>query len=440
MKQIQFHIEGGFSEDDICKMWEGALHLIEKLGLRVAHRGIKKIISEFEGVKINGDIVTFNTELVSKALSHQDYSDFPEELGPENPGIVTGAYIKNVLDPETEEIRPATTRDLIEYTKLCDAYGFYGPPCVLPNDAPVGLQRILMYKVSYEYSRVHAHGILDVAGWLNPKEARYGKEMADVAGKDFRIDLWLISPFLAPEEGLNILYEFKDTSVDMNVATMPVTGSSAPINMVDAYIQSLGELFSALTLIYLLNERKTVKGKIRCVVVDSIRAYPFDMRYASFVYGSAEDLIGTLYQAQLNKYFGIPLVAKSLLTTSKHPDAHAGAEKAAHTLAATLLGASVFTNAGLLSVDEIYSIQQLLIDYEIVKFCQRVARGYGFNNDLSGVELIKEIGHTGTLSSAVDLLDLLYYENLTNLRPFVGYHTPSLLPLRAASSGLTVTV
>jgi hypothetical protein len=55
-----------------------------------------------------------------------------------------------------------------------------------------------MYKTSYEYSRLHAHGILDVAGWLNAREARYGKEMAEAAGKDFRIDLWLISPFLAP--------------------------------------------------------------------------------------------------------------------------------------------------------------------------------------------------------------------------------------------------
>jgi trimethylamine:corrinoid methyltransferase-like protein len=109
--------------------------------------------------------------------------------------------------------------------------------------------------------------------------------------------------------------------------------------MIDSYIQSLAELFSALTLIYLLNETKKVKGKIRCVVVDSIRAYPFDMKYASFVYGSAEDLLGTLYQFQLNKYFGIPFVAKSLLTTSKHPDAHAAAEKSAHTMAATLAGA-----------------------------------------------------------------------------------------------------
>jgi trimethylamine--corrinoid protein Co-methyltransferase len=396
MKPVRFYLNGGLEEKDIKKMWVGALELIQNFGLRVPHNGIKDLISNFNGARIAGDIITFNSDLVDDALKHQDYGDFPKDVGSENPGIVAGAYVKNVIDLESGEIRPATMRDLIDYTKVCDSYNFYGPPCVRPNDEPVELQRILMYKTSYEYSRVHAHGILDVAGWLNPMEARFGKEMADAANKDFRVDLWLISPFLAPKEGLDILYEFKDEAVDMNVATMPVVGTTGPINMIDSYIQSLAELFSALTLLHLINETKSEKGRVRCVAVDSIRAYPFDMRYAAFVYGSAEDLLGTLYQAQLNRFFKIPLVAKSLLTTGKHPDSHAAGEKAAHTMAAVLVGAKVFANAGLLSVDEIFSVQQLIIDYEIVQYCMRVARGDDFNEDLSALDTIREVGHNGT--------------------------------------------
>jgi trimethylamine:corrinoid methyltransferase-like protein len=85
----------------------------------------------------------------------------------------------------------------------------------------------------------------------------------------------------------------------MNVNTMPVAGTTSPIHLLDACIQSLAELFAGLTLLFLVNESKRRKGKARCGVVDSIRAYPFDMRYGNFVYGSAEDLLGTLYQAQM---------------------------------------------------------------------------------------------------------------------------------------------
>jgi len=396
MKPIRYALEGGFSKQDMDRMWEGALRLIRKVGLKIPHEGIRRLIAGFDGVEIRDDIVTFSADLVEKARVAQDYSDWPSDLGPENPNVIAGAYIKNVLDPETNEIRPATKKDLVDYTKLCDAYGFYGPPCVKPNDVPLEMQRILMYKTSYEYSRVHAHGILDVAGWLNANDARYGKQMCDAAGKDFRLDLWLVSPFVAPREGLDILYAFRDEPVDMNVSTMPTTGTTSPINMIDSYVQSLAELFSAMTLIYLLNERKDRKGKIRCVVADNIRAYPFDMRYASFVYGSAEDCIGTLYQAQLNRYFGIPLVAKSLLTTGKGADAHSAGEKAAHTMAAVLAGAYVFSNAGLLCVDEIYSVQQLLIDWEIVQYCSRVIRGYDFDEELTALGEIEALGHSGT--------------------------------------------
>ncbi len=377
------------------RLWEGALRLIRNVGLRVPHDGIRQCIAEFGGVEIKNDIVSFSAELVEKARAAQDYSDWPSHLGPETPNVIAGAYVKNVLDPDSNKIRPALLNDLVDYTKLCDAYGFYGPPCVKPNDVPLELQRILMYKISYEYSRVHAHGILDVAGWLNSKDARYGKEMCDAAGKDFRLDLWIVSPFVAPREGLEILYEFRDEPVDMNVSTMPVTGTSSPISMIDSCVQSIAELFSAMTLVYLLNERKSTKGRIRCVVADNIRAYPFDMRYGAFVYGSAEDCIGTLYQAQLNCYFGIPLVAKSLLTTGKRVDAHSAGEKAAHTMAAVLAGAYVFSNAGLLCVDETYSVQQLLIDWEIVQFCSRVMRGYDFDENLSSLIEIEEVGHTG---------------------------------------------
>jgi len=396
VKQIKFHINGGLEKKDIEKMWEGAVYLISNFGLRVPHTGIQKIISNFDGVNFKNDIVTFEPDLVSKAIKAQDYSDWPKEVGPDSYGVVSGAYVKNIIDLKDGSIRPANTQDLIDCTKLCDSFGLYGPPCVRPNEVPVELQRILMYKISYEYSRTKSHGIFDAAGWLNAKEARFGKEMADAASKDFRIDLWLISPFLAPTEGLEIMYEFRNEPVDMNISTMPTTGTTAPINMTDAYIQSLAELFSGMTLIYLINENKDRKGKIRSVVIDNIRAYPFDMKYATFVYGSAEDVLGSLYQAQLNRYFGIPLVTKSLLTTSKLPDAHAAAEKASHTLVGALCGATMFSNAGLLSVDEIYSIEQVIIDYEIVQFCKRIADGDVFNDDLSALKIIEEVGRYST--------------------------------------------
>ncbi|MCL5985656.1 MAG: trimethylamine methyltransferase family protein [Actinobacteria bacterium] len=399
MEKIKFSLQGGLSTKDIEKMWEGALSLIEKFGLRVPHSGIRNMISEIDGVKLKDDIAYFSQELVSRALKSQDYSDWPRDLGPNKFGMVSGAYELNVIDLKDENIRPANLQDLVDYTKLCDSYGIYGSAPVKPQDIPQELQEIILYKISYEYSSMRPGGIFDANPMSTPKKARYIKEMSEVVNKPFSLGLWVISPFLATQENLELLFEFRNEPVDMWVATMPVAGTTSPINMIDSYIQSIGELFSALTLVCLINETKPLKGRLKCAVIDSIRSYPFDMKYGAFVYGSPEDLLATLYQVQLNNYFGIPVVAKSLLTTSKLPDAHAAAEKSAHTLAAALAGAYVFTNGGLLSVDEIYSAEQLVIDYEIVQYCQRVVKGDEFDDDLSVLKIIQEVGHSSTFLS-----------------------------------------
>ena len=245
-----------------------------------------------------------------------------------------------------------------------------------------------MYKVSWENSSHKSNNIFEHNPKSTIESAKYIYEMSKVANKWFSIILWVISPRNFSYADLDIVYYFRDKNIPMCVTTMPVAGTTAPINMVGAYLQSIFELFSGLTLISLVN----TKGYNYCAPMDNIRAYTFDMRFGTFVYGSPEDIKGTVYQANLNEYYGLPTVAKSLLTTSKEPDGQASLEKGLHTLMAMLLGIKGFTNAGLLSVDEIYSAEQLVIDKEIVDFCSKVVKDEDF---LNIDEILTEIMETG---------------------------------------------
>jgi trimethylamine:corrinoid methyltransferase-like protein len=158
--------------------------------------------------------------------------------------------------------------------------------------------------------------------------------------------------------------------------------------MLGAHVQALAELMAGITLLHALNGDQV---DIYWTPIDSVRAHPFDMRYASFVYGSPEDLLGTLLQAQINQRYGVPLVAKSLLTTAREPDEQAAAEKCAHTLAAALAGARIFTNAGFLAVDEYISPAQVVVDHEIVEYVQHVIAGLSVDDKAMGIESIREV-------------------------------------------------
>jgi trimethylamine--corrinoid protein Co-methyltransferase len=388
MSHISYHVAGGLSQEDIQRIHEEALSLIERVGLRVPHEPTLRRIAGQDGVAIAGDRVRFKPDLVERAIKAQWY---PDQIVDRDFAVNAGAYEMHVTDLESGAIRQATHRDLVNLTKLAHSLGMTGSSPVRPLDLPPMLQELAMYKVSWEYSDRRPGGIFDANPISTPKAADYVYEMAQAAGKFFSLGLWIVSPFVATTEELEIIEHFRGRGIPLWVATMPVAGTTAPVFMPGAYLQSVAELLAGLALIYLLAEG----APIYCSIIDSIRAYPFDMRYATFVYGSPEDLLATLIQIQLNAFYGIPVVAKSLLTTSKQPDAHAAAEKSAHTLAAALAGARIFTCAGLLAVDEIFSAEQLVIDHEIVQYAKRVCQGYDLTDETLAVAAIEEVGPGG---------------------------------------------
>ena len=60
-------------------------------------------------------------------------------------------------------------------------------------------------------------------------------------------------------------------------------------------------------------------------------------------------------------------------------------------MAAALAGADSFCNAGMLSIDEIYSPVQVVIDNEILEYTKRVLQGYEFSSEALSDEIITDV-------------------------------------------------
>lgn len=384
MKKILYSLGEGLTQGQIEIMHQEALKLIETVGLKVPHEGIVKRLSGEKGVRVEKDRMKFDGSLVEKCLKELSYPD--EKISP-RPILISGAYEQNILDMDTAEIRQATSKDLVALTKLADSYEMLGSAPVKPMNLPPRLAEIAMYKVSWENSSRRCNSILEANPKSSIEVASYVYEMSRVANKFFSIGTWITSPFSISPGDLKVLYHFMDKDVPLWVATMPIAGATAPIHMIGAYVQSLAELFAGYTMLKLLNPQTYVY----CSIIDSIRAYPFDMKYGNFVYGSPEDIWGTLLQVQLNRYYKIPIIAKSLLTSSPLPDSQAAAEKAAHTILAAAFRVDGYTNAGLLAVDDIYSAEQVVIDYEIVQYAIQYLRGFDFSEETLSAKIIREV-------------------------------------------------
>ena len=381
-----FKLSGGLTEEQIKLMHEKALWLVEKVGVHIPHEGIIRLLSNYDGVRIDEDRVTFRSDLVSKALKESKYDlpDYPEERWI----IDAGAHQTTYCDLNTGEFRPPTTQDLIDMTKLGDALDTVGSAPVVPLDVPVHLQIILMHKISYEHSRFRCNDIYEHMDKPTPVCADYVYEMARAAGKRFTFGVWMISPRSFDKNGLNVAYHLLDKGVPMWVSTMPVAGISAPITMISTLLQSMFEHFAGLTMLNLINTRSFNY----IAPDDAFEADPFDMRYSTFVYGSAEYTRATLHKIALCKYYNIPVIAKSLNTAGKQPDAQAASEIAIHTLISALAGARAFRTGGMLSSCEVYSAEILVIAQEIITFIKNVLRREEFSEERLMVDEIEAVG------------------------------------------------
>jgi trimethylamine--corrinoid protein Co-methyltransferase len=259
---------------------------------------------------------------------------------------------------------------------------------VVPLDVPIHLQIILMHKVCYEYSRYRCNDIYEHMDKPTAVCADYVHEMAKAAGKRFTFALWMISPRSFDRNALNVAYHLLERGVPMCVSTMPVAGVSAPITMLSTLLQSMFEHFAGLTMLSLINR----KSFNYIAPDDAFEADPFDMKYTTFVYGSAEYTRATLHKIALCSHYGIPVIAKSLNTAGKEPDAHAAFEVGAHTLVSALAGARAFRTGGTLSCCEIYSSEMVVIASEIFQYLKNVLKGEEFSDARLMAEEIAAVG------------------------------------------------
>jgi trimethylamine--corrinoid protein Co-methyltransferase len=221
-----------------------------------------------------------------------------------------------------------------------------------------------------------------------PECADYVYEMARAAGKRFTYGVWMISPRSFDENALEVAYHLLDAGIPMWISTMPVAGVSSPITMVSSLVQSMFEHFAGLTMLSLIN----TKSFNYIAPDDAFEADPFDMRYCTFVYGSAEYTRVTLHKIALCRRYGIPVIAKTLNTAGREPDAQAAFEIGSHTLIAALAGARAFRTAGTLSSCEIYSAEILVITAEIMEYIRRVLAPEEWSDARLMVDEIRAVG------------------------------------------------
>jgi hypothetical protein len=383
----------GFTRDDIRRMHQAALEALHQIGLGVdnatalerlaaagarveggrAHLAPEFVEEQLAQIRLNRDGASGRIRSDARADQEVRQTGKADEAGQEVPltlsvGDMCQYYHRPFAEGESESpIELMSTEDLIEATKLITSMadaGLGGYVPGVPRDVPSQLQAILEYRIGAEFGpRV----TLDT---LNPPEALpFIFEMADALGDPMEGGgMFTVSPLRLSGYEFDVAVRHAARWKRFWVTTYPMVGATAPVRLRSAWVLSIAEAIGGAITLHTVGEGKPVYV--------SIGMFPFDLRTFAAVGGMPECAWMYWASAQVTRYYD-PAAGYSMMigTQAKRPGVQAGYEKAMAGVFGVLTGCNDLHYVGVMSFDDIFSPEQMVLDCELRDMLQQLRGG-----------------------------------------------------------------
>ncbi len=352
---------------------------------------------------IDGARVYISEQMVEKALALAPSRVLLAGRDPANDIVLedkrvyagTGGSPTAVLDLGATSVRPATLADLRQMVALVDKL----PNCdfvvmpIYPTDIPAEHVPVNRFHTCLTHTTKHVMGGVDSA-----VGARQVIELATLIAGSLEalqarpivsaIACWMVSPLHLDTSVTDILLTWCQQGLPLALSSAPMAGSTSPVTLAGTLTQLNAEQLSGIVLTQLVRPGTPVlAGYIPGVA---------DMRSGGYLGGAVEFGIMQAAAAQLAHFYRTPIYCSGGMTDAKVPDAQAGYEKMATFLLAAMSGADYIHHAiGMINNMSTASLEQAVIDDEIVGMAMRTLRGIELTSDTLAVEAIDRVGPGG---------------------------------------------
>jgi trimethylamine--corrinoid protein Co-methyltransferase len=207
----------------------------------------------------------------------------------------------------------------------------------------------------------------------------------------FAIGVSPISPLALSEDGCAAMCLAAELAIPTRILPAPMLGGTAPMTFAGALALQNAELLAGLTLMQV--------AQPGCPVVLAPRLSVMDMRTGYSSYGTPELGMASACATQLAHSYGLPVDAVGLSSDSPTSDEQMGYEKAMNGVVAALAGTNWLSGPGGGGSGKSASLEQLVIDNEIVAMICRLLGVFEVNEDTLALEVIDRVGPRGNFLS-----------------------------------------
>ena len=381
---------------DVAKIDEAARAIIARMGFKVAHPEVLDKLRE-HGYSVDGTIVRLDEASLDRLLAKQVRR---EQVRCTGPGGVRVGYLANqIYDADTDLVRYPMRGDLDRATVV----GLSLPevtrvmPLFEPKDLP-GYEDVVMLDVMLR--RVGPGNFRGEV--MNRASIPFIRQMYEVAVGSFeeaRSKRMLIhhafvtSPMKYDFETLDLALAALEAGIPVRIgASMNIAGVSAPVTFAGTLALALAENYTGLVLSEIFGQPWE----------PGIAPIVMDQQTGASLYCGPDRAVLSLASRDVYRYLGVemgPLGAIGHLTTSDacKPGILAGIEKAYTAMLNISAGAPPhISHGGMLGPGGLVgSIEQIVIDAEIISMLNRLVAGMEVNDETLALDLIMEMGFDG---------------------------------------------
>lgn len=386
------------SDADVIRVHRAALDVLAEIGMADAPpSGIELMTRAGAQLQANGRL-TFShgviEDMIAGAGRHfvlhgQDPRHDMEPWGKKVYFGTAGAAVY-MVDRRTGDYRDSTVRDLHDIARIVDALEhvhFYQRSIVCRDIADP-------FEMDFNTCYASIAGTSKHVGtsWGDPTHMQASIEMLHlIAGGEAK---WRERPFVSQSNCFVVppLRFAQESCRCLEVAVregMPVflvsagqAGATSPAAIAGSLVQEIAECLAGLFYVNAVKKGAPAIFGPFCFVSD--------LRTGAMSGGSPEQALLSAAAAQVAQYYDLTCGTPSGMTDSKMPDVQAGYEKAYNHALVGNAGANLcYESAGMMASLLGFSMEQLVIDNEIIGATQRTIRGIDMSEDALSLDTIR---------------------------------------------------
>ncbi len=376
--------------DDVENIHKNVLRILAEVGFECCNESLLSALGA-AGAEVDSrkSLARFPAAVVEEFLEGAPKEDWATRKGVLD--VQAPIYDGRYEDPSTGELRPMTEERLAEYAMLAHALPNVDSPALLGCGWKDPEKEALFERFySWKYG-LRSYGSLHPASCgpqLKDLLEAYAGLKAKALGEVFTGAVYMKHSLrLDEKEAGQYAYWWKQ-GCEPEVTYMTTGGLNAPVTPAGMVTMNLACQL-ALGLL-----RKACFGKNDFRIKAMISAC--DMRSLTRPYGRPEMPVVNRLVIAMAEHYGVGCFVQSGYADAKRPSFEAGAQKAIGTSSALQLGADTMLAAGALSIDEVFSPIQLILDNELAGALRHLSSSIDCSDDAIGINEILELGTAPT--------------------------------------------